>query len=143
MKNASPIKRPILFAGLSLLWGSGLFWLILPNFTILERQTLSELKTTTMQIHGAAALLALVLIGAFAEHIRRGLRGTLRNDTHRWSGLLICCATVLLTVTAWMLYYVGDEELRGWASIGHYLIGLPLPVILFRHLKSTHSPGTT
>jgi len=84
-----------------------------------------------LMIHGAAAMIALLLLGGlFPSHIVRAWRGRL----NRMSGsVMVFCNTVLI-VTAFGLYYLGSETLRPLISDLHIVVGLALPLLLALHI---------
>ena len=73
----------------------------------------------------------LVAFGAIiALHVREGWRRRL----NRASGALVLGVTGLLILTAFGLYYVGSDALRGLTSDLHIVIGLVLPFLLAAHI---------
>ena len=83
-----------------------------------------------MKIHGAAAMVSLVVLGALAMHIRRGWKA----DKNRLSGVLLIAVNVFLIVSGYGLYYAGGEALREWLSRWHAWIGLVSGVLLPAHV---------
>jgi hypothetical protein len=83
-----------------------------------------------MKIHGGAAMLALLVLGALTMHIRRGWKA----DKNRLSGALLIAVNAFLIVTGYGLYYAGDEALRAWLSRWHGWIGLASGVLLPAHV---------
>jgi hypothetical protein len=83
-------------------------------------------------LHGAAAMAGLAVFGSlFPGHIARAWR--LRAN--RRSGLIMLSIMVLLAVTGWALYYVGDEETRPWISMVHWLVGIAAGAGLLLHVR--------
>jgi len=88
-------------------------------------------QTSLLKIHGAAAMLALVALGALlSAHILPGL-GTPQN---RRAGITLLTGTVTLALTGWCLYYLGDESLRAWASDIHIAIGIAVTAAFVYHI---------
>ncbi len=96
----------------------GLHWVALPRLL--------------MKIHGGAAMLALLVLGALTAHIRRGWKA----DKNRLSGALLIAVNVFLIVTGYGLYYAGGEALREWLSRWHAWIGLGSGVLLPAHVAA-------
>lgn len=90
-----------------------------------------------LRLHGAAAMAGLVVVGSLLPgHIARAWR--LR--VNRRSGLLMLSLVVLLVVTGYGLYYVGDEETRPWISVVHWLVGIVSGVGLVLHVRLGKGP---
>jgi hypothetical protein len=74
-----------------------------------------------LRVHGAAMLGFLVVFGTLLPgHVKQGWR----NGFNRGSGLPVLVATGLLIITGYGLYYLVSDELRAWASIVHWTLGL-------------------
>jgi hypothetical protein len=82
-------------------------------------------------IHGAAAMLALMLLGALVPV--HGLRAW-RARKNRITGTAMASLNAILIVTAFGLYYLGSENLRPWLSTIHLAAGFALPVQLIAHI---------
>lgn len=83
------------------------------------------------KLHGVAAMLVLVLLGTLLlSHMLRAWRAR-RN---RRTGMLLVITFGILISTGYALYYVGNEQLRAWASWGHLWVGLALPLIVALHV---------
>ena len=81
--------------------------------------------------HGLAAMAFLMAFGAiFALHVRQGWRRRL----NRTSGALVLAVTGLLILTAFGLYYIGSDALRGLTSDFHIIVGFALPLLLAAHV---------
>jgi len=128
------LHKFFLYGGVSLLWLTGLIWLLFHYFGVHQNDvggTNSPIEPLMMKIHGAAAMGILLVIGALVSaHIRRGW--ALKRN--RLSGVIITSTFGLLTVSGWALYYVGDERARNVVSIAHWVVGLALPLIVVFHI---------
>lgn len=84
-----------------------------------------------IRLHGAAAMVTLVLLGSLLTlHVKRAwLAG--RN---RRSGTLLLALNALLALSGYALYYSGGETLRALASNAHLALGLVLPALLVAHI---------
>jgi hypothetical protein len=91
----------------------------------------SALARWSMQVHGGAAMLVLVLLGTLLPgHVKRAWK-TRRS---RWTGGLMLGVNGLLIATGYALYYAGGEDLRAIASPLHWVAGLGLPALFGWHL---------
>lgn len=83
-----------------------------------------------MKAHGLFLIPALLGIGGmFIAHIPKGWA----HRHQRIAGVALCVVLAALIATGYMLYYVGDEDLRAWTSLAHWTIGLGLPVVFLWH----------
>ena len=117
------------------LWASGLVWLVLHYFLRSKGEfgpEPSPLEPWSLKLHGLFAFGALWTLGLlWGVHVVNGW-GTRRR---RWSGSLVLGALGLLTVSGWLLYYAGSDQVRGVVSILHWAIGLAaLPLYLAHRL---------
>jgi len=116
----------------SVLFISGALWL----FTDRLKQTAagemwSRMSASLLMLHGAGAMVMLVLLGGLMPfHVRVGWR----RNRNRMTGSLMLGANAALIVTAFGLYYAGAEPVRDWASDVHIAVGLALPALLVWHV---------
>ena len=84
-----------------------------------------------IRLHGAAAMLTLVLLGSLLPlHVKRAW--LVRRN--RPSGTVLVALNALLALTGYALYYAGGETIRALASNAHLALGLALPVLLLLHI---------
>ena len=94
---------------------SGVTWLIAP-------QGWRRVAAACIEVHGSAAMVLLVLIGAVAAlHASSGWR----ERRNRVSGAIFATTLSVLVATGAMLYYAGSEGVRSAASLLHWAIGCP------------------
>jgi hypothetical protein len=118
-----PWLRRLLYTTLAVLLATGVVWWLLD-----ER---AAARPTLLALHGLAAMLSLLALGAVAVlHVRESWR----RRRNRWSGALVAVCLSLLVVTAFALYYAGQETLRDFASVAHLIAGLALSLLLVAHL---------
>jgi heme A synthase len=135
MSSALQLDRRLrwsLYAAFALLFATGAVWLVADR---LKESPDGELWQATaanmLMIHGGAAMLLLLLLGAlFPIHMARAWRGQL----NRISGSIMVLCNALLILTAFGLYYLGAETLRPWASDVHIAAGFVLPVLIVVHI---------
>ena len=86
-----------------------------------------------MKVHGAFALWVTLLLGIIWQaHVR--LR--MRRPFNRRVGFTLAAILVLLTVSGYLLYYVGDRELREVTSLAHTALGAAVLVVIVWHVKA-------
>jgi hypothetical protein len=93
----------------------------------------SAVAPVLLIVHGGAAMLALILFGAL---IPLHLAPAWRRDKNRAMGATMATLTTLLIVTAYGLYYIGSDTLRGLTSDLHIACGLAFPVLLIAHVAT-------
>ncbi|HKW95934.1 MAG TPA: hypothetical protein VJX92_28860 [Methylomirabilota bacterium] len=121
--------RATLYAVVGALFVTGAAW------TALDRAAWPETSTYLLRLHGGAAMVMLVLLGALLPlHVRIAWRRR-RNLA---SGLVMAGANAVLVVTAFGLYYTGSETLRHWTSELHVVVGLALPLLVAGHVVLGH-----
>jgi len=92
-----------------------------------------------LMIHGGAAMLALMALGALIPiHLLRAWRA----GKNLVSGSIVASINAVLIVTAFGLYYFGSETVRPWMSWIHIAAGfalasmIPLHIILGRGARA-------
>lgn len=115
------------------LWLSGGVWLLLHYFGQRKGEfgpEMNPIEPWMMKAHGLALIPALLGIGGmFVAHIPKGWGHT----RQRVAGIALCSVLAALIASGYMLYYVGDEDLRAWTSVAHWAVGLGLPLIFVWH----------
>jgi hypothetical protein len=119
--------RALLYATAGILAATGIAWALLHYLA--EERIAVPANALLMKVHGAAAMLALVLLGALLPHIAAGWR-LLRN---RRSGIALLALNGLMILTGYLLYYAGGEALRQGASVLHLALGTFLAAVLLAH----------
>lgn len=123
----------------ALLFGSGALWLVCHYFLQREGEfgpAAHPLEHWSLRAHGAAAMLALVLVGSLLPiHVRRAWH----QRRNLLAGALLGGVVLLLTLSGYALYYFGGEEARSALSLLHWGIGLGAPVLLLWHVRSGHA----
>jgi hypothetical protein len=133
--------RFCLYVVLVLLFASGAAWAYW-NYLVAEPgDVLASAKSWAMKIHGATAMASLVLIGTLLTgHIKFAWQAR-RN---RGNGVFLLSVFGILTISGYMLYYAGGEQVRAWTSWIHLGVGLSIPVLIALHLalgKRTRPPA--
>ena len=127
-----PRFRAVLYIVVAVLFGTGAAWFAIDRLKEVgpAAETWQDASAWLLMLHGGAAMLFLLLLGALvALHVRIGWR--LGNN--RASGTVMLTVNAVLVVTAFGLYYAGSETLRPWISDIHIAIGLGFPLLLGLH----------
>jgi hypothetical protein len=112
------------YALVVVLFATGVAWWLLDGGP-------SAVRFYLIATHGFAAMAFLLALGAIVGvHVREGWR----RQLNRASGSLVLAIAGGLILTAFGLYYLGSESLRGWSSTLHIVIGLALPFMLAAHV---------
>jgi hypothetical protein len=120
----SPFHRRCAYVVLCLLFLSGLAHYVLHGWFTVQGDFGPEPnpgESWMLRLHGAAAMLGLVVLGSLlSQHIERFWR--LRRN--RLAGGLFLGCTLLLIASGYGLYYLGGEQARAWCRQLHIVIGL-------------------
>jgi hypothetical protein len=116
----------------SVLFLSGVLWLLVDRLKPASPiGAWSRTSASLLTLHGAAAMLMLVLLGSLLPfHVRVAWR----RSQNRLTGIVMLASNAALIGTAFGLYYAGSETLRGWVSQLHSGVGLGLPALLALHV---------
>ena len=128
MNKLGRVHRLALYATGAILVLTGLAWALLHYLA--DESTAIPANALLMKIHGAAAMPALLRLGALLPHIAWGLR----LQRNRASGIALLSLNGLLIVTGYLLYYAGGDMLRQGASVIHLVLGAVLALLLPIHL---------
>jgi hypothetical protein len=124
--------RAAVYGAFAILFGTGVAWLIVDrsrgDFGAPQGRGLAA---ALLMAHGGVAMLSLLLLGALIPlHIPLAWA----RGGNRVTGIVMLTLNAGLIVSAFALYYVGAELLRGWASDLHIALGLGLPLLLLFHV---------
>lgn len=85
-----------------------------------------------LRLHGAAAMIALVVLGSLLpNHVRAAWHAHKNRLTG--SGMIALC--LALSLTGYGLYYIGGETLRHVTSLSHLWLGLAFPILIIWHIR--------
>lgn len=95
----------------------------------------NPLEPWLLKLHGAAAMLTLILVGSLLPtHIARFWR----LAHNRAPGLLFLAVMLLLIASGYGLYYFGGDELRRYTRSAHIVLGLAAaPVFAFHFWRGS------
>jgi hypothetical protein len=121
------------YGAFAVLFATGAGWMVLHWWPTNGDADLgpSPAEPWLMKIHGAAAMVALVVLGALIPlHIRRGWR----VGVNRFTGMVMIGTMGLLALTGYGLYYAGGEKLRDIVVLIHEVVGIGLPLAIVWHI---------
>lgn len=117
----------------ALLWLSGAAWLLLHYYGQVQGEfgvETNPLEPWFLRLHGLVLIPALLGFGGlFIVHMPKGWK----DVSQRVAGIALTVVFSVLILSGYMLYYVGDEAVRDWTSIIHWVIGLALPAVFVWH----------
>jgi hypothetical protein len=121
---------------------SGALWLILHYFMAQAGEfgpAMHPAEPWMLRVHGAAAMAALIVYGSLLPiHMRRAW--AVRRNIVLGIGVVTCM--LVLTITGYLLYYAGGEQLRPIISAAHWVLGLAIPALLWWHVVSGRNVAT-
>jgi hypothetical protein len=125
-------KTLLYTASLSLfLSGSSWAWIHHLDETGRASDELLKWKTWLISIHGMSAMVFVLTLGMMlATHVRRSWHAR----KNRKNGIFFLGAVALLTLSGYLLYYLGDENWRAACSRFHLWLGLAAPFFLVLHI---------
>lgn len=114
-------------------WLSGGLWLLFHHFFVRQGEFGPEtnpLESWYLKAHGAFAVAAIWMFGLlWGIHVAKMWPFSWR----RWSGGVMAGVLAWLTLSGYLLYYVGDDKTRSVVSFLHWSIGLAAPVFFLWH----------
>ncbi len=128
MNRLPVVQRVLLYVVLLALLVTGVAW---------ETLDAGPAASFLMKIHGALAMLALILVGMLLVHHVPAGWATLKN---RWSGGFLLGILGWLAASGYLLYYSGSDAVRAFASQSHLWLGLAACIIVGWHIKRSAIP---
>ena len=114
----------------SVLLLTGVAWLV-ADWQKDADEAWQQAAANLLMIHGGAAMLALMALGALIPmHLLRAWR--VRKNLA--SGITVATVNAVLIVTAFGLYYLGSDSVRPWMSRIHIGAGVFLALMLPLHI---------
>jgi hypothetical protein len=127
-----PRFRGTLYAVASALLVTGTAWLLVDRLKPADlTETWQRTAAYLLMLHGGAAMLMLLLLGAI---IPMHVAIAWRRRKNRVTGSMMLVSNAVLIATAFALYYSGSETWRHQASVLHTGFGLGLPVLWALHV---------
>jgi hypothetical protein len=127
-----PRFRFALYGAFALLVLTGAVWLVADAFKDSpEGELWQRVSASMLMIHGGAAMITLLMLGAlFPLHMRLGWR----SGRNRITGPAMVTFNAVLIVTAFGLYYSGSDAVRPFMSNLHLGLGFALPALFVVHV---------
>ncbi len=127
-----PSLRFAIYAAFAVLFLTGAGWLVADwQKDISGDEIWQQTVAYLLMVHGGAAMVTLLLLGALIPvHLLRAWR----SRRNRVSGLIMATLNATLIVTAFGLYYLGSETLRPWMSLTHIAAGFSLSLLFPIHI---------
>jgi hypothetical protein len=114
-------------------WLTGGLWLIYHYFMVKQGEFGPEtnpLEPWWLRLHGAFAFAAMWLFGLlWGIHVTKAWP----HKKRRWSGGAMVGVLAWLTISGYLLYYVGDDRVRPVISAMHWIVGLVCPAVFVWH----------
>lgn len=118
------------YAVFSVLVVTGMAWLV-ADWQKDADEVWQQAAANLLMIHGGAAMLALMALGALIPlHLLRAWRA----GKNLVSGSIVATVNTVLIVTAFGLYYLGSDTVRPWMSWIHIAAGLFITLMLPVHI---------
>ncbi len=128
-------QRLWLHGSFAVLFLSGVFWWVLGTWFYEDAgfgPQDNPAQPWLLRLHGAAAMIALVVLGSLLpNHVRTAWRA--HKNRFTGGGMIALC--LALTITGYGLYYIGGETLRRVASLSHLWLGLAFPLVIIWHIR--------
>jgi hypothetical protein len=127
--------RKFLYSVFSLLWLSGVLWLIFRYFMRMAGEfgvTPHPAEIWWLRMHGLMVFAVLFALGTVLPvHARRAWQ--LRKN--RPSGLLMKSLFMWLALSGYALYYFSGESNENWLPVLHWGAGIGVPLMIVIHIR--------
>lgn len=114
-------------------WLTGVLWVLAHYFLVSEGEfgsTSHPLEFWSLAGHGAFAFAAAWVFGLlWGVHIVAGWR----SHRRRWTGGVMFGLTAWLTLTGYLLYYLGNDDAIALIMLSHWTIGIAAPIFFLLH----------
>ena len=129
----------------TLLWASGLLWLMLDEFFTHEGQfgrTPHPLESPVLLVHGILAIVSAYVLGWIsARHVLQWWTAGLR----RWTGTVFATLVAILSLSGFALFFLSSDEWQRFTKITHEALGAAIIVFAIQHwlFGRRSQPSTT
>ena len=135
--HMSSARRWVLYGTSLAVWLTGAVWLIFRYF-IQATDSFGFASPHPAQKwwligHAVTSFYGLWWFGLlWPNHVKKSWKAHIR----RWTGGVIFGCTAWLALSGCALYYIGNEEVRSWFSLSHWVVGLAALVAFVVHLRT-------
>lgn len=140
VKISKPYRR-WLYGLFALSWFSGVTFFVLYTWFVVEGDyglVKHPWQFPALQIHGAAAFLMMITFGfLLGSHVSRSWR----IKPKRKLGITLISIAAFQVITAYILYYIAQDEPRVIVAYAHLSVGGLLPIILALHVLAKNKPN--
>lgn len=127
----------------AILWLTGAAWVLLHYFGEVQGEFGPETNPAQpwlLRLHGLVLIPAILALGSLlVVHIPKGWG----DKGQRVVGIALTVFFGALVLSGYMLYYVGDDSLRDFSSLFHWVIGILIPAIFLWHYSHRYSNRKT
>ena len=127
--------KKFLYSVFTLLWLSGLLWLLFHYFMRIEGDfgiTAHPAEKWWLRLHGLMVFAVLFALGTVLPvHARRAWQ--LKKNRH--SGVLMSSLFLWLAGSGYALYYLASEANADWLPVLHWGVGIVVPTIIVMHIR--------
>lgn len=127
--------KKFLYGVFSLLWLSGVQWLMFHYFMRVEGEfgiTPHPAEIWWLRLHGLMVFAVLVALGSVLPvHARRAWQ----LNKNRNSGLMMKVLFLWLALSGYALYYFAGDSNENWLPLVHWGAGLCVPLLLVLHIR--------
>lgn len=128
------LYRRILYSTLLISWCTGIAFFIFSRFISVEGDFGPEKHPWQFPIliaHGGAAFLMLMAAGSLLSN---HMPSSWRQNKQRKLGICLVTLLVLQILTAYGLYYLSSDEIRGVVANIHAALGFAYPFVVLTHV---------
>lgn len=131
----SPSNRYLIYSVLLLAWCSGVIFFVLQTWWVAAGEFGPEAhpwQYPILRFHGLIAFVAMIGFGfVLGAHGKPASR----RKPRRTSGIVFASWILGSIISAYLLYYLGDEDLRQLVGYAHLGFGLAAPLVLAIHVR--------
>jgi len=123
-----------LFIALAISWFSGLCFFILKTWFVVEGDyglVKHAWQFPALQVHGFGAFMMMICFGfLLGSHVSYSWK----TKKKRKSGIALIAMPAFLIITAYLLYYIAQDDVRELIEYAHLAVGFMLPGVLIWHI---------
>lgn len=132
--------RKGLYGLYAMAWCSGVSFFVMKTWLVVDGDfgpVKHPWQFPSLQVHGAAAFLMMITFGfILGAHVQYSWE----CHQHRKRGIAIIALNSSLMITAYLLYYIAQDDFRDVIEYIHLAIGFSLPLALIAHVWKRKAP---